>query len=93
MSLPAVTDAVNGVLHNGKKSKGRSFTIIPNTSRSLKVWTTTAKNIINNLTKLPPNRRVTRKGRPYEIRTTQIFKGPSGIKYTLSSAPLHSKKK
>ena len=92
MSLPAVTDVVNRVLNN-KKPKGRNFTVVADPIRTLKVWSTTAKNAVRNMKKLSPNVKTTKTGRQYKVWTNVKFRGPSGAKYTLSSTLQRPKKK
>jgi alkyl hydroperoxide reductase subunit AhpC len=92
MSLPVVYDAVNRAL-NGKKPKGRNFTVVVDPTRTLKVWTATAKNVSRNMKKLSPNVKTTKTGRKYKVWTNTKFRGPSGAKYTISSALQRLKKK
>lgn len=92
MSLPVVYDAVNRAL-NGKKPKRRNFTVVADPVRTLKVWTTTAQNAARNMKKLSPKVKTTKTGRQYKVWTNTKFMGPSGAKYTLSSALQRLKKK
>ena len=92
MSLPAVNDIVNRVL-NGKKPKSRNFTVVADPTRTLQVWTATAKNIARNMKKLSPTVKTTKTGRQYKVWTNTKFRGPSGAKYTLSSTLQRPKKK